>query len=83
MFIVYLHNILTGATSRAGIAYPSGAPEFTPVFSGVRVTRSLLFCICFVDRCLSFCTLQKNQVIWYKYVFFTVLFDKTKAIKRE
>jgi hypothetical protein len=25
------------------------------VFSGVRVTRSLVLCVCFVDRCLSFC----------------------------
>jgi len=25
-------------TSGAGTAYPSGAPEFTPVFSGFRVT---------------------------------------------
>jgi hypothetical protein len=24
-------------------------------FSGVRVTPSLLLCVCFVDRCLSFC----------------------------
>ena len=24
------------------------------VFSGVRVTRSLVLCVCFVDRCLSF-----------------------------
>jgi hypothetical protein len=23
-------------------------------FSGVRVTRSLVLCVCFVDRCLSF-----------------------------
>ena len=29
-------------------------PEFTPVFSGVRVTQSLVLCVCFVDRCLSF-----------------------------
>ena len=28
----------------------------TPSFSGVRVTRSLVLCVCFVDRCLSFCT---------------------------
>ena len=28
----------------------------TPVFSGVRVTRSLVLYVCFVDRCLSFCT---------------------------
>jgi len=27
-----------------------------PVFSGVRVTRSLVLHVCFVDRCLSFCT---------------------------
>jgi hypothetical protein len=27
-----------------------------PVFGGVRVTRSLVLCVCFVDRCLSFCT---------------------------
>ena len=24
-------------------------------FRGVRVTRSLVFCVCFVDGCLSFC----------------------------
>jgi hypothetical protein len=27
-----------------------------PVFSGVRVTRSLVLYVCVVDRCLSFCT---------------------------
>jgi hypothetical protein len=27
-----------------------------PVFSGVPVTRSLGLYVCFVDRCLSFCT---------------------------
>jgi hypothetical protein len=27
-----------------------------PVFSGVHVTRSLVLCVCFVDRCLSFFT---------------------------
>ena len=25
-----------------------------PVFSGVRVTRYVVLCVCFVDRCLSF-----------------------------
>jgi hypothetical protein len=44
----------TGATSGAGTAYPAGAPEFTPGFSGVRVTRSLVLYVYFVDRCLSF-----------------------------
>ena len=44
------------AISGVGAAYPSGAPEFTPNFSGVRVTRSFVLCVCFVDRSLSFCT---------------------------
>ena len=44
----------TGATGGTGTVYPTGAPEFTPVFSGVRVTRSLVICVCFVDHCLSF-----------------------------
>ena len=26
-----------------------------PVFSGVRVIRSVVLCVCFIDRCLSFC----------------------------
>ena len=33
-------------------------PEYLsspPVYSGVRVTPSLVLCVCFVDRCLSFC----------------------------
>jgi hypothetical protein len=29
--------------------------DFTRVFSGVRVTRSLVLSVCFEDRCLSFC----------------------------
>ena len=27
-----------------------------PVFNGARATRSLVVCVCFVDRCLAFCT---------------------------
>jgi hypothetical protein len=40
-------NSTTGATSGAGTAYPSGTLEFTPVFSGVSVARSLVSCIVF------------------------------------
>jgi hypothetical protein len=29
------------------------------VFSGIRVTRSLVLYLCFVDRCLSFCTFRE------------------------
>jgi hypothetical protein len=41
----------TGVTSGARTAYPSGEHEFTSRFRGVRVTRSLVLCVCFVDRC--------------------------------
>jgi hypothetical protein len=34
-----------------------------PVFSGVRVTRSLVPCVCFVDRCLSFCPFSFDHCI--------------------
>ena len=34
-----------------------------PIFSGVRVTRSLVSCICFVDRCLSFYTFSFGHCI--------------------
>ena len=53
----------TGATSGAGTAYPSGAPLFTPAFSGVRVTRSLVLYVCFVDCCLSFCTFSFGHCV--------------------
>jgi hypothetical protein len=53
---------MTVITSGAGTAYPSGAPELTPVFSEVRVTRSLdlfvMFCkSLFVLLTFSFGTL--------------------------
>ena len=35
----------TGATSEAETAYHSEAPEFIPVFWGVRVARCLIFCV--------------------------------------
>ena len=38
------------------IRVPSWRKPFTCRFSGVRVTRSLVVCVCFVDSCLSFCT---------------------------
>ena len=34
-----------------------------PVFSGVRVTRSLVLRVCFVDRCLSFCTFSFGNCV--------------------
>jgi hypothetical protein len=34
-----------------------------PVISGVRVTRSLVLCVCFVDRCLSFFTFSFGHCV--------------------
>jgi hypothetical protein len=43
------------APSGSGTAYPSGAPEFIFGFEWVRVTRTLVLYVCYVDCCLSFC----------------------------
>jgi hypothetical protein len=48
---------MTDATSGAGTAYPSRTP---PVFS---VTRSLALCVCFVVRCLYFCTFSFGHCV--------------------
>jgi hypothetical protein len=34
-----------------------------PVFSGVRITRSLVLYVCFVDRCLSFCSFSFGHCV--------------------
>jgi len=38
-------------------------PSSLPIFSGVRNTRSLVLCVCFVDRCLSFCPFFGHCVV--------------------
>ena len=35
----------------------------SPVCSGVCVTRSLVLCVCFVDRCLSFCPFSFDHCV--------------------
>ena len=52
-----------GATIGEWTAYPSKAPEFTPVFSGVLVTLFLVLCLCFVDRYLSFCPFSFDHCV--------------------
>jgi hypothetical protein len=45
-----------------------------PVFSGVRVTRSLVLCACFVDRCLPFCSLfLLLQFVQSRHIHSTVM----------
>ena len=56
-------NYTTDVTRGEGTAYPSGAPEFIPSFSGIRVTRSLVLYVCFVDRYLSFCPLSFDHCV--------------------
>jgi hypothetical protein len=57
---IYILEGFKELTNEAGTAYPSGTP---PVFSGVRVTRSLVLYVCFVDRCLSFCTISFGHCV--------------------
>ena len=52
--LIYTHARTAGASSEAGIAYHSKAPEFTPVFSEVRIDCSIFsFLWCFAGHCLS------------------------------
>ena len=53
--VMTYHGFVTRLTPVELLSLPEhlGSP---PVFSGVLVTRSLVLCVCFVDRCLSFCT---------------------------
>ena len=45
---VCIYHYTTSGTSGAGIAYPSGAHEFTDGFCGVHVFRSLVLCAMFL-----------------------------------
>ena len=61
MFVNYINT--TGVTSGAGTATIPEHLSSLPVFSGVRVTRSLVLYVCFVDRCLSFCTFSFGHCV--------------------
>jgi hypothetical protein len=52
-----------GVTIGAGTAYPSEALSLPPVVNRVRVTRSLVLYVYFVDRCLSFCIFFWSGVV--------------------
>ena len=54
---------MTGATSGAGTTYLPEYLSSPPIFSGVHVTRSLVLGVCFVDRCLSFCTFSFDHCV--------------------
>ena len=44
-------------------------------FSGVRVTRSLVLCVCFVDRCLSLCSIFFWQDSDYPFGIFKLFLN--------
>jgi hypothetical protein len=78
----FSEKILLDYGNIAGTAN-SGAPEFTPLFSGVRVTRSLAVCVCFVDRCLSLCTFSFGHCgfwlpLWCLQTLLVVAFTVTE-----
>jgi hypothetical protein len=60
------------------------------VFSGVRVTRSLVLCIMFVDRCLSFCPFSFDHCVVCSSIYgfwlppfgiFKLFFQSKKRLK--
>ena len=65
-YLCHIHSwLITGLVTRLTRRVPLVKQELlTPlkylslplVFSGVRITRSLVLWVCFVDHCLSFCT---------------------------
>jgi hypothetical protein len=69
----FLHSrLITGCVTRLTRGVPLEEQELLtlpehmsspPVFSGVRVTRSLVLYVCFVDRCLSFCTFSFGHCV--------------------
>jgi hypothetical protein len=56
LFNIMIHKMLNFAIRGAGTAHPSEDLNSPQAFTGVRFTRSLVLCVCFVDRCLSFCS---------------------------
>jgi hypothetical protein len=59
-FIIFVRRV--PLVEQELITHPEHLNSF-PVFSGVRVTRTLVWCVCFVDRCLSFCTFSFGHYV--------------------
>jgi hypothetical protein len=53
MILVSFNSNTAGDTSRTETTYPSGAYEFTPFNSVVRVAKSFAFCVESIDLYLS------------------------------
>ena len=94
-FVTY-HRICSqsntmGVASGAEIVYPSGAPAFTPSFSGVHVTRSVVFCAVFCRSlfvrlsffCLPLCCLSffDLRILITSFISSTKLINKLVLIQ--
>ena len=52
-----------------------------PVLSGVRVTQSLVLYVCFVDRCLSFCTFSFGHCLFFDiWILITPLVSSNSSL---
>ena len=64
-----------------------GHLSLSPVFGGVRVTGSSVFCVCFVDRCLPFCSFLFVLSVLrftdsdFPFRFFKLFFAKMRGVK--
>jgi hypothetical protein len=63
---------VVGATSGAEAVYYSGVH---PVFSRVRVARSIVLCLCFVERCFSFCPLSFGHCVFCNKILINLLLN--------
>ena len=65
------------------LTFPEHMSSF-PVFSGVRVTQSLVLCACFVDRYLSFCTVFFGHYVLRRYtILITPLVSSNSSYKKQ
>jgi hypothetical protein len=50
--------------------------ELTPIFSGVHISRSLVFCVVFMDHCLSFYPFSIDRcIVRHLFLLTVVLYD--------
>ena len=65
-FLIRIWNCSVGVVFKKVISNLPTLPKhmsWLPVFNGVRVTQSLVLCVCFVDRCLSFFTFSYGHYV--------------------
>jgi hypothetical protein len=73
-----------GANSGAGTAYPSGAHEFSLCFfSEVHVGQSLVFCVIFVDRCLTFSICSLYCLSFFNLWLFITPFGHLQTFRKQ